>query len=91
MGSQIYSAHHLAGPTMSSSTSPTTSHDAVTIISSPGQSTREIIASIFIALLLPGAGVIRALNVIYRHSIFVGDPIQQAIRVGALCMVVKKA
>ncbi|KAJ9490043.1 hypothetical protein VN97_g3244 [Penicillium thymicola] len=63
---------------------------AATIISSPGQGTREMIATIFIALLLPGSGVLRALNTIYRHSIFAGDPIQQAIRAGALCMVVKK-
>lgn len=44
---------------------------------------------ILAALLLPGSGIMRAMDVIRRHPRFTSDPIKRALRAGALCMVVR--
>jgi hypothetical protein len=61
---------------------------AATIIMKPGQGRKETIGVIFAALLLPGSGVGRAIDAIYRHSRTESDPLKSALRAGALCMVV---
>lgn len=46
--------------------------------------------AMFLALLLPGCGITRAVNVILRRAALEKDPLKSAARAGALCIVLKK-
>jgi hypothetical protein len=62
---------------------------AATVISYPGESIASTIGAIVFALVFPTPGIVRGLNAIVRHAAFVSDPLEQAARAGALCMVVR--
>ena len=62
---------------------------AATIVTYPGQGLAETISAIITALLLPASGVGRAAGMIRRGARLAKDPLKQATRAGALCMVVK--
>ncbi|KAL7804938.1 hypothetical protein V8C44DRAFT_341952 [Trichoderma aethiopicum] len=64
---------------------------AASVIVEPGQDFASIALWILVALVLPGAGVSRAVRAISRHAITERkNPLQCAARAGALCMVLKK-
>ncbi|CVL11586.1 uncharacterized protein FPRN_13987 [Fusarium proliferatum] len=64
---------------------------AASVVIEPGQSLPTIISCVFMALLMPGSGVARALTVIVRCANWQQkNDGQRAARAGALCMVVKK-
>ncbi|KAL6892437.1 hypothetical protein HDV57DRAFT_482018 [Trichoderma longibrachiatum] len=64
---------------------------AASVIIEPGQNSASIIQYILFALVLPGAGVSRAVRAISRHAITERkNPLKRAARAGALCMVLKK-
>jgi hypothetical protein len=62
---------------------------AATVITDPGQGTKETISVTLAALLLPVSGLMRALVAMRRHSRFEPDLPKRAVRAGALYMVVK--
>lgn len=64
---------------------------AATIVNFPGQGPYETLLAILWALFTPASGLRRALKVIRRRPALTRhDALQQAVRAGALCMVVKK-
>lgn len=64
---------------------------AATIVTLPGQGALETAFFVIEALFVPMSGVMRASKVILRFAGLVkNDPLRQAARAGALCMVVKK-
>jgi len=63
----------------------------ITIISHPGASTVETIIAVISALLLPGAGIFRALRAIFRKSRFAEDDLRAAARAGALCTLIDES
>ncbi|RPB11807.1 hypothetical protein P167DRAFT_546101 [Morchella conica CCBAS932] len=60
-----------------------------TVPASPGISIREYLEVALFSLIVPYYGVGRALRIIKRGAIWVGDPLQQAARAEALCVVGK--
>ncbi|KAL3459178.1 hypothetical protein BJX64DRAFT_291431 [Aspergillus heterothallicus] len=61
-----------------------------TLVSVPGQGTRETINVAINALLIPSSGIGRAVDIFFRHPIFRrGDQLKKAAAAGALCMVVR--
>lgn len=63
----------------------------VTIISHPGASTMETIVAVISTLLLPGAGIFRALRAIFSKSRFAEDDLRAAARAGALCTLIDES
>lgn len=63
---------------------------AATILSSPGESARQKIENIVLAMAFPIYGMRRALGIFTLRPIFTRDPLQRAARANALCMVLKK-
>ncbi|OXV09929.1 hypothetical protein Egran_02308 [Elaphomyces granulatus] len=62
---------------------------AATVISFPDEPVKIVMLNMVLAILLPATGAMRGLIAIFRHGIFVRDPIKQALRAQALCMVVR--
>jgi hypothetical protein len=60
-----------------------------TVPASPGISVMEYLEVALFSLIVPYYGVGRALRIIKRGAIWVGDPLQQAARAEALCVVGK--
>ncbi len=60
---------------------------AATVVTLPGQSTAGVIVDIVLALLFPGAGVFRALRVIFTRAKLAPTDLQMAARAGALVVV----
>jgi hypothetical protein len=60
---------------------------AATVISVPGQPWIETVEVALFALLLPMSGAARAVSAIRNHAATYRDPMTQAARAGALCMV----
>ena len=59
-----------------------------TVVTMPGQGTRETADVLFLALILPGSGVARAASTMVRRALlYRKDPLKQALQAGALCMV----
>ncbi|KAH7138254.1 hypothetical protein B0J11DRAFT_10868 [Dendryphion nanum] len=63
---------------------------AFTLMSPPGETTSETIMSGIWAFFVPGTGAIRSLRWIFSHAITASGAFQEALRAGAVCMVVKK-
>ena len=62
----------------------------LTIKTLPAETPWEIGLSSILSLFFPVAGVLRALDSIMRHARFTSkDELQQALRAGALCMVIR--
>lgn len=59
------------------------------MVTYPGESPLSTFFTLFTALLLPTAGVIRGLSAIVRCAKLQKSPLQIATRAGALCMVVR--
>ncbi|KAJ5640682.1 pogo transposable element [Penicillium herquei] len=62
---------------------------AASTVTLPGESSFGNIQNMFVALLWPAQGVRRGMLVIFRRAVFWKDPLQQAHRAAALCMVVR--
>uniref|UniRef100_A0A093VFF9 Uncharacterized protein n=1 Tax=Talaromyces marneffei PM1 TaxID=1077442 RepID=A0A093VFF9_TALMA len=62
---------------------------AATVISFPGEPVSITIVNMVLAIFLPSSGAGRGLLAMVRHAAFYKDPIQQALRSRALCMVVR--
>ncbi|KAJ6014484.1 pogo transposable element [Penicillium herquei] len=62
---------------------------AASTVTLPGESSFGNIHNMLVALLWPGQGVRRGMLIIFRRAIFWKDPVQQAHRAAALCMVVR--
>lgn len=62
---------------------------AATIISFPGEPVSVTIINMVLAIFLPSSGAGRGVVALVRHAAFYKDPIQQALRSKALCMVVR--
>jgi len=63
---------------------------AGTVITLPGQSVASSLASIIVALLFPGGGILRALRIIFSRPILARTPLQTAARADALYAVVRR-
>ena len=64
---------------------------AVTVVSKPGEPSRDLFFRTFVALLFPHTGMHDGLKAITRHPIFQSNPLQRAARAGALCMLVRSS
>ncbi|KAK2603674.1 hypothetical protein QQS21_004147 [Conoideocrella luteorostrata] len=62
---------------------------AATVIGRPGQSTLASVLNIFIAVCLPGAGVLAGIQAIASRAVLASTELKKATRAGALCIVVK--
>ena len=63
---------------------------AFTVVAFPGQGNSETILTMFLSLLLPGCGIAAAMKALtFGARFYSKDPLKQALRAGALCMVVK--
>lgn len=62
---------------------------AATVISFPGEPISVTIVNMVLAVFFPSSGAGRGVLAMVRHAAFFKDPIQQALRSRALCMVVR--
>jgi hypothetical protein len=62
---------------------------AATVITTPGESTFSVIATMISALFFPTSGVLRGASAIMTFAKFAKDDLQTAARARALCMVVR--
>lgn len=62
---------------------------AATVVPFPGESKYVLIANMALAIIFPAMGASRGLLAIIRHAATISDPVQQALRSRALCMVVR--
>ncbi|EED14731.1 pogo transposable element, putative [Talaromyces stipitatus ATCC 10500] len=62
---------------------------AATVISFPGEPVSVTVANMVLSIFFPSSGAGRGVLAILRHAAFYKDPIQQALRSRALCMVVR--
>lgn len=62
---------------------------AATVVSFPGESKYVLIMNMLLAIVFPAMGAARGLLAIVRHAATISDPVQQALRSRALCMVVR--
>ncbi|KAJ9196311.1 hypothetical protein DTO164E3_6367 [Paecilomyces variotii] len=62
---------------------------AATVVSFPGESKYVLIMNMALAIVFPAMGAARGLVAIVRHAATISDPVQQALRSRALCMVVR--
>lgn len=63
---------------------------AFTLMSRPGETISERIMSGICAFFVPGTGAIRSLRWVFSHPITASSALEEALRAGAICMVVKK-
>jgi hypothetical protein len=62
---------------------------AATVISFPGEPVSITIVNMVLAIFFPSSGAGRGVLAMVRHAAFYKDPVQQALRSRALCMVVR--
>lgn len=62
---------------------------AATVITYPGEPVSVVIFNMILAILLPSTGAARGVYAILRHAALYKDPVKQALRARALCMVVR--
>ena len=62
---------------------------AATVISFPGEPVSVTVANMVLSIFFPSSGAGRGILAILRHAAFYQDPMQQALRSRALCMVVR--
>jgi hypothetical protein len=62
---------------------------AATVIAFPGEANHFVVLNMILAVLSPAMGAARGLLAIIRHAALYRDPIKQALRSRALCMVVR--
>lgn len=62
---------------------------AATVISFPGEPASITMVNMILAIFFPSSGAGRGVLAVVRHAAFYKDPIRQALRSRALCMVVR--